>query len=232
MKKFLMNQRRRAYEKNKQNILNLLQEDKKAKLLDLGCDDGGWTLKLARKIKTKDVSGYEIIKERARKAEKRGVNVKLGDLNEPLSYSNAMFDVVHTNQVIEHLNNTDLFLSEIYRILKPNGYAIISTENLSSWHNIFALTLGYMPFSLTNVSSKTGAVGNPLAPHTGEDFWEEDSWQHQRIFTIRGLKHLSVLHGFKFEKVLASGYYPFGSFFSKIDPCHSAFISIKIRKIV
>lgn len=231
MKKFLMNQRTKAYEKNKQNILNLLEEHKKAKLLDLGCDDGVWTMKLAKKIKTKDVSGYEIIEEAVNKAKKRGVKVKRGDLNKKLEYPNNSFDVIHANQVIEHLNNTDLFLSEIYRILKPNGYAIISTENLSSWHNIFALLIGYMPFSLTNISSKTGAVGNPLAPHSGGEFWNETSWEHQRIFTISGLKHLSALHGFEFESVLASGYYPFGNLFSKIDPSHSAFITLKIRKV-
>jgi 2-polyprenyl-3-methyl-5-hydroxy-6-metoxy-1,4-benzoquinol methylase len=227
-----MNQRTKAYEKNRENILKLLEVNKKAKLLDLGCDDGEWTTELAKKIQTKDIYGYEIIKERAKKAEEKGIKVNLGNLNKPLNYSNGMFDVVHANQVIEHLNNTDMFLEEICRILKPGGYSVISTENLSSWHNIFALLLGYMPFSLTNISLKTGAVGNPLAPHTGEDFWEEDSWQHQRIFTIRGLKDLSVLHGFKFESVLASGYYPFGSLFSKIDPRHSAFISVKIRKLV
>jgi 2-polyprenyl-3-methyl-5-hydroxy-6-metoxy-1,4-benzoquinol methylase len=230
MKKFLMRQRTAAYNKNKGNILRQLEKNKDAKFLDLGCDDGKWTMKLAKKIGTKDIFGYEIIDKAAQKARKLGIKVTMGDLNDKLKYKDNSFDVIHANQVIEHLNNTDMFMSEIYRILKPGGYAVISTENLSSWHNIFALILGYMPFSLTNVSSKTGAVGNPLAPHSGGDFWNEDSWQHQRIFTIRGLKHLSELFGFEFEEVLTSGYYPFGSLFSSIDKKHSAFISVKIRK--
>lgn len=230
MKKFLMNQRSKAYEKNKENILKFLEVNKKAKLLDLGCDDGEWTLKLAEKIKTKDIHGYELIEKRAKQASERGIEVYIGDLNERLKYSNNTFDVAHTNQVIEHLNNTDMFLEEIYRILKPGGYVIISTENLASWHNIFALLLGYMPFSLVNVSSKTAAVGNSLAPHTGEDFWEEDTWQHQRVFTTKGLKHLSELFSFKVESILGAGYYPFGNVLSSLDPYHSAFVTFKLRK--
>jgi 2-polyprenyl-3-methyl-5-hydroxy-6-metoxy-1,4-benzoquinol methylase len=230
MKKALMRQRDKAYEKNKENILFLLDVDSDAKLLDLGCDDGEWTMQLAEKIGTENIFGYEIIDEAAKKAESKGIKVKRGDLNRDLRYGKESFDVIHANQVIEHLNDTDKFLSEIYRVLKPGGYAVISTENLASWHNIFSLVLGFMPFSLTNISSQTGAVGNPLAPHTGEDFWRENSWQHQRIFTINGIRHLSTLHGFAFEWVLSAGYYPFGNLFSNIDPNHSAFMAVKIRK--
>ncbi len=226
-----MKQRQRAYALNKRNILSLLEHDEEAEFLDLGCDDGVWTLKLSEEIGTNKISGYEIIKKAGQKAKEKGVKVQFGDLNDRINYPSNSFDVIHANQVIEHLNNTDLFISEVYRLLRPRGYALISTENLSSWHNIFALLLGYMPFSLTNVSSKTGAVGNPLAPHSGGEFWNETSWEHQRIFTIRGLKHLSLLHGFEFESVLAAGYYPFGNLFSKLDPSHSAFITLKIRKV-
>ncbi|MGI6443876.1 MAG: class I SAM-dependent methyltransferase [Candidatus Dojkabacteria bacterium] len=226
-----MSQRDRAYEKNMENIVNLLEVDKTAKLLDLGCDDGVITKKFAEKIETQSVFGYEIIPEAAKKAEKKGVKVTLGDLNGNLKYQDNFFDVIVSNQVIEHLNNTDQYLCEVYRILKPGGYAVISTENLASWHNIFALLLGYMPFSLTNVSVKTGAVGNKLAPHSGEDFWSESSWQHQRVFTTKGLIHLFELFDFQVEKVLGAGYYPFGNIFSSVDPYHSAFITFKLRKI-
>lgn len=57
-----------------------------------------------------------------------------------------MFDLVHANQVIEHLYETDLFIKEIYRILKKGGYAIISTPNLAGLHNIVSLILGKQPF--------------------------------------------------------------------------------------
>lgn len=227
---FLMNQRESAYMKNAENILAMYDNDKNAKFLDLGCDDGVWTMKMAKKIGTNFVYGTEILTSSSKKATKNGVNVKISDLNQRLPYKDDMFDIVHSNQVIEHLNNTDMFMDEIYRILKPGGYAVISTENLASWHNIFALILGFIPFSLTNISEKKAAIGNPFAPHAGKESTAASSWQHMRIFTVYGLMDLAKLTGFNVERVLASGYYPLGNLLSNIDKRHSHFFVLKLRK--
>lgn len=228
--KLLMGQRNRAYDKNLQNILSCLKTEPNASLLDLGCDDGKWTAKLGEVAATHKLFGIEIVEERKKMANSIGINAISGDLNSKLPYDDAIFDIVHANQVIEHLSNTDMFISEIYRVLKPNGYVIISTENLASWHNIFALILGYMPFSLTNVTLKTAALGNPLAPHTNEEFWESETWHHKIVFTTKGLVHLLKLYGFNINAVLGAGYYPFGNMFSTMDPYHCAFITIKAIK--
>jgi 2-polyprenyl-3-methyl-5-hydroxy-6-metoxy-1,4-benzoquinol methylase len=228
--KMMMKQRSSAYELNKSNILDSFSRTESAEFVDLGCDDGVWTNKIAERIGTKKIYGVEIVSERAEKAENSGIQVKISDLNIKLPYEDNRFDIVHSNQVIEHVKDTDLFVSEIYRILKPGGYAVISTENLASWHNIGALVFGYMPFSLVNTTYKTAALGNPLAPHNNQEFWESSSWQHVRVFTTKGLKHLFELFGFKVEKIYGAGYYPFGNLFCNLDPWHSAFITIKIRK--
>lgn len=47
----------------------------------------------------------------------------------PLPHSDGTFDVVVSLDVIEHLENTEFYLSEIYRVLKFGGYVIISTPN-------------------------------------------------------------------------------------------------------
>lgn len=52
--------------------------------------------------------------------------------------------------MIEHVSNVDLFVSEVFRVLKKGGHAVISTENGSSWHNVFAAAMGWQIFSLTN----------------------------------------------------------------------------------
>jgi 2-polyprenyl-3-methyl-5-hydroxy-6-metoxy-1,4-benzoquinol methylase len=50
------------------------------------------------------------------------------------------FDFVVSFQVIEHIQNDDLFVKEIYRVLKPGGKAIITTPNIrlsltrNPWH--------------------------------------------------------------------------------------------------
>jgi len=50
------------------------------------------------------------------------------------------FDTVMTFQVIEHIENDDLFVQEIHRVLKPGGIALIATPNIlmsltrNPWH--------------------------------------------------------------------------------------------------
>ncbi|MCB9790662.1 class I SAM-dependent methyltransferase [Candidatus Nomurabacteria bacterium] len=107
-----------ALELDKRNIIDLLEPNPSAKLLDLGCDDGEWTKKLANIVGTEDYHGLDIVGERLQIAAKEnGVQTKLGNLNQGLPWENNTFDVVHSNQVFEHLCDLDQFISEIYRVL-------------------------------------------------------------------------------------------------------------------
>ncbi|XES77646.1 MAG: class I SAM-dependent methyltransferase [Candidatus Bathyarchaeia archaeon] len=54
-----------------------------------------------------------------------------------LPFDDCFFDFVSATEVIEHLWNTDQFIKECYRVLKPRGYFLISTPNLASWINGF-----------------------------------------------------------------------------------------------
>lgn len=123
----------------------------------------------------------------------------------------------------------DRFASEIYRILKPGGSAIISTENGSSWHNIFASILGWQIFSLTNVSRLQAGIGNPLALLRNQPI-EFSTWTHKVIFNYRGLKEFFLLHGFKEIQIKGAGYYPFPTQLAKLDPRHSHFITLYAKK--
>jgi len=231
LKKILTNCYNSAARLNEKNILSLLEKNANARLVDLGCDDGKWTIQIAKTIGSSKIYGIEIVNQRIEQAKKRGIKVKKADLNMKLPFGGDSFDVVHANQVIEHLYDTDNFVSEIYRILKPGGYAIISTENLSSWHNIFALIFGWQPFSMTNFTSK-GSIGNPFSLWRGRKSIapQLDSWQHMRLFAYRGLKELFEQHSFSMEKIITAGYYPLPASFAAIDTRHGHFISIKVRK--
>lgn len=210
-------------------ILDLLDRQEGAKLLHLGCDDGAWSLKLAQKLGSNDVYGLEIVEESVRKAVQKGVNVQQGDINKGLPFKNDFFDVVHADQVIEHITSLDTFVSEIYRVLKPGGYAIISTENASSWHNIFAMVMGWQMFSLTNASSKA-SIGNPLALHRSGEGGCMQSWTHKVILSYKGLADIFSIYDFRNKKIIGAGYYPLPAVFGKVDPRHSHFITLKAFK--
>jgi len=213
-----------AYSLNRQNILDLCCFDNHAKVIDLGCDDGAWTSRLGQQIGSTDLFGVEIVPERANMASKRGVSVVTHDLALDLPFEADSFDVVHANQVIEHVPYIDRFAAEIFRVLKPGGYAVISTENASSWHNVFSLIMGWQMFSLTNLSTMRLGLGNPLALHRGEKD-HLGSWTHKTIFSYCGLIDFLEAHGFRSVKVKGAGYYPLPSWVGKLDPRHSHFIT-------
>jgi SAM-dependent methyltransferase len=209
-------------------------------LLDCGCGNGKFTQQIMGKIKDcREVHGIELIEGYCEEAKKRGLIVHQDDLNKGLALENESIDVVFSNQVIEHLYETDKFISEIYRILKHGGYAVISTENLSSWHNIFALILGWQPFSLSNISYLRTSVGNVFGLQRKKEndsltMGTPKSMQHMRIFTPLGLKEIFEIHGFRCERLLGAGYYPLprflAKFMAKLDVRHTAFLVLKIRK--
>ena len=175
----------------------------------------------------------EIVDEARLLATNRGIDAVAGDLNEPLPFKEASFDLVHANQVIEHVRDLDLFVGEVGRVLRPGGSAVICTENLASWHNVSALIAGYMPFSLDDISSR-GAIGNPfsLAMTPAEEL--DPAWFHTRVLTGTGLVQLFELHGLRVVERIASGYHPLPSALAervaRRDFRHAAFIGLVAEK--
>lgn len=214
------------------DILNLLEPNPDAFVLDVGCDDGEWTNRLLSRIGCEGVIGIDLVDEQLLKAKKKSLQVVKADVSNGFPFQNCTFDVVHSNQVIEHLSKTEYFVRELFRILKPGGYTVVCTENLASWHNILSLVMGWMPMSSSNFSQIAYNVGNPLALHASETTYLPESWQHIRVLSIRGIKDIFALHGFKLERILGAGYYPFPSYFARLDPVHAAFLSCKFRKPV
>jgi SAM-dependent methyltransferase len=217
-------------EANVENIIDLFEPGSaETAFLDLGCDDGSLTARFGAAVGTENLHGIELVEERARLASERGVEVRTHDLRDPLPYEDESFDVVCSNQVIEHLPDTDEFVAETFRVLRPGGYTICSTENLASWHNVAALLFGWQPFSLSNVSAKLSGVGNPLAVHRAEPHYLS-SWEHMRVFAYRGLKELFAAHGFLVERIIGAGYFPLPAGLGRKEPRHAALLTVKARR--
>lgn len=215
----------------RQQILEALPRGDQLRLLDVGCADGAWTAQIAAAVGTRHAYGIEVTDDR-QQAAARGFDVRAGDLEQPWPFDDGAVDVVHANQVIEHVKRLDHFVSETRRVLAPGGTALVCTENLASWHNVAATALGYMPFSLTNISTK-GAVGNPFALHNGEP-GQPDSWQHVHVLTLRALAGIFQMHGFRVTGRFGAGYYPAvgraARFLARHDPRHAHFIAIVARR--
>lgn len=218
---------------------SLLEHDENARLLDCGCWDGSNTKKFGGIVGTASLYGIEFNKLKAKEAASKGVKVKIADLNKRLLYRNDSFDAAIAYHVIEHLVNVRLFISELHRVLKKGGYAVIGTPNLASWHNIFALLLGLQPFSGPTIKpdSKSGLkLVMELNKERMKRVFAEDSetLEHVKVMTTRAL--IGLLKDFKFRIEYAGGfgYYPLPPLLAKplakIDPYHSHYIVVKARK--
>lgn len=148
-------------------------------------------------------------------------------MNNTLPLGDSSFTVVVSDQVIEHLLYPVNFMKEVYRILKPGAYAVISTENLASWDNIGALLFGYTPFSM-QFDSGLRKIGNPWSPHEKEWLIGYD-YPHLRIFAWNGLVELAKLVKFSVEKVVGQGHI-LGKFGEIVDKKHSRFVTLKLRR--
>jgi SAM-dependent methyltransferase len=219
----------------RERILDVVARLEPETLLDLGCHDGAWTRRVADAAgpRLETVTGVETVTAARQEAARKGITAIAADLNDPLPFADESFDVVHANQVIEHVRNLDLFASEIRRVLRSGGHAVICTENLASWHNVAALIFGYMPFSLTNISAR-GAIGNPfnIASTAAADL--DPAWFHTRVLTGIGLIELFELNDLHVVQRFGSGYHPLppalADQVARRDFRHAAFIGVVAQK--
>ena len=212
LKLALLAEEKRGYEGA---IESIVEHNPSARFLDLGCGDLRLTRRIAKKVGTEDISGIDIWIKLDNEKEIKGYD---GDLNERFPVGDEQFDIILASNIIEHLWNTDGFLQEIHRALKPSGYAIIATPNLASWHNVIYLLFGKQP--------------EPASVSDMMDRYEGPS--HRRLFTFPGLSRVLRFHGFIVEKIIGAAYHPFpvpvARVLCTIDRHHSSIVIAKVRR--
>lgn len=116
--------------------------DKKCCILDLGCSDGYGSFLMAKF--SKETIALDIDKETIEKAKKeykvKGLKFITGNA---LSLSwKGKFDMVVSLQLIEHLNDANLYLEQVKKVLNKNGIFILSTPN-----RLLRLSKGQKPWN-------------------------------------------------------------------------------------
>src|SRR5579859_6869488 len=97
-----------AHNQNTKNIVSLLVENSHAVCIDIGCGDGKKTTLFKKKINSKEMLGTDGIKIRLTEARKNGIDkIIFADLEKKWPLQKDYFDVVISNQVIEHILNLD-----------------------------------------------------------------------------------------------------------------------------
>jgi len=148
------------------------------RVLDIGCGDGFISKMIIEK--ENKVVGIEIAENAIKKCKKKGIEVHDLDLNSDWQKKlPGKFDVVYAGEIIEHIFDTDKFLVNIRKALKPDGHLVIDTPNLASMGRRIYLAFGF----------------NPLIETTARSY----DAGHIRYFTYRTLKSLLKENGFIIE---------------------------------
>ena len=121
--------------KNKKKPLNGL------KILDIGCGGGLLSEPLAR-LGAK-VTGIDPIKRNIEIAKhhlkKSKLNIKYYNFSPERFKSNNKYDVVLNMEIVEHVENVDLFIKQSAKFLKKSGIMFIATLNQTLKSYLFAI---------------------------------------------------------------------------------------------
>ncbi len=157
-------------------------------VLDIGCNNGQHTLKIAphcHKIYGFDYDPVviELAKREAIRKKITNISLAFGNAQEKYPFKNATFNTVIFLDVFEHLPRRKQTLSEIKRVLKKKGLLLISIPNSdTSWKKLQkSLSLPYysdpdhkIEFSknsITKVLVSAGFVVRELFPVTLDTPW-------------------------------------------------------------
>ena len=105
-----------------------LLENEKNNFLEIGCGNG-FMLKEALKIGFKNVRGIEPSKEAISYADKDIKEFIHHGIFQENEKENEKYDVVFIAMIIEHVVDANLFLANIYNVLKPGGIIICICHN-------------------------------------------------------------------------------------------------------
>jgi len=101
-------------------------------LLDVGAGKGAQAVVFAKYFKVATLDRHDDARATFEKAGAEAQVYKSDFGSEAFPIESNTVDVVFTKSVIEHVENWDHFVSEIHRVLKPGGTAVIMTPNWNS----------------------------------------------------------------------------------------------------
>lgn len=149
--------------------------------LDYGCGDGS-RYGRATKERGVDYRGFDISEMALEQARTLGLNVGPLNAEGKTTLVDASVDAAICFEVLEHLQEPQNALAEIFRCLKPGGHALLSVPNAGFWTQRieFLFTGFWCP------------GGSPITARKAP--WRDP---HVRFYNPSVLRHLAISCGFE-----------------------------------
>lgn len=173
--------------------LALIEPVPQGAMLDIGCATGVVTRLMADKARAARVMGVDFAPVDTA-VETRALNL---DSDERLPFPDATFDIVTCLETLEHVHDTDHLVREIRRVLKDDGYAVVSVPRIDGFLTVTMLALGLQPPAIE--CSLLCRYGSPEAGTRVSG--------HVSHFTRRALEQLAVAQGFRVDAFAQASIY-------------------------
>jgi SAM-dependent methyltransferase len=112
------------------------------RVLDLGCRYGALTRWY---LEGNEVVGIDVDREALAGAAELGIETHWADVEEPLAFPDASFDVVVAGELLEHVREPARVVAEARRVLRPGGRLVASVPNAYRLKNRARFALGRAP---------------------------------------------------------------------------------------
>lgn len=143
------------------------------KVLDAGCATGAMLAEL--RDRGWQAIGVEISPAADYARDKRKLDVRRQSL-ESCNFPSESFDLALASHLLEHLNRPDMFIQEVWRILRPGASLLLTTPN---------------------------AAGFQARLFRGK--WRSAIYDHLYLFSQRTIKAMLAKHGFMIEGIYTWG---------------------------
>ena len=125
------------------------------------------------------------------------VGFEFGDITKRTPFSDGTFDVIYSASVLEHIKDTSLALSEMWRLLKPNGIIVHNYHPYFCHDGGHALGIGDSPWA--HASCDISDYKNYIKKLRKFEKNQASIWLTQALnpdLTLGKMKRLIILNGF------------------------------------
>jgi SAM-dependent methyltransferase len=114
-------------------LKDIIEDTKEGKVLNIASGDGSIEKLIGGTVVSGDINEDRV----------SGTKIPVQVDAENLPFQTECFDAVVSIETVEHLDNPEKFVGEVYRVLKPNSKCYIKTPNKVA-HDIFQISNGHL----------------------------------------------------------------------------------------